>query len=146
MPVITIFFGLVLCFLSLATVFLKVGGLSEVTNNLGEAFKPGTWLIPAGFGLVLILLGVFAKLKPSARKHFMHGAAMVGMIGTLLCLGQGINQLRKLASDQEVNMLAFGMVWSMAIVCLTFVGVCVQSFRAARKARQAAEAAGSTVV
>jgi hypothetical protein len=144
MPIITIFFGLVLCCLSLATVFLKIVTSSETTVDLGEAFKPGTWLIPAGFGFVLIVLGVFAKLKPTARKHFMHGAAMVGTIGALLCLGQGINQLRKLASDQDVNMLAFGMVWSMAIVCLTFVGVCVQSFRAARKTRQAAEAAGST--
>jgi uncharacterized membrane protein len=144
MPAITIFFGFVLCFLSLATVFFKAGGFSEVFADLATSFKPGTWLIPAGFGLVLIVLGVLSKLMPSARKHFMHGAAMVGTIGTLLCLGQGINQLRKLASDQEVNMLAFGMVWSMAIVCLTFVGVCVQSFRAARKARQAAEAAGST--
>jgi hypothetical protein len=69
---------------------------------------------------------------------------MIGTIGTLLCLGQGINQLRKLLGDQEVNMLAFGMVWSMAVVCLTFVGVCVQSFLAARKARQAAEAGNAT--
>lgn len=144
MPIITIFFGLVLCGLSLATVFFKAGSLSELVANLGDSFKPGTWLIPAGFGLVLIVLGALSKLKPSAKKHFMHGAAMVGTIGTLLCLGQGINQLRKLAGDQEINTLAFGMVWSMAIVCLTFVGVCVQSFRAARKARQAAETSGTS--
>lgn len=145
MPIITICFGLVLCGLSLATVYFKAGSLAEIFSNLSESFKPGTWLIPAGFGLVLIVLGALSKLKPSAKKHFMHGAAMVGTIGTLLCLGQGLNQLRKIAGDQEakINMLAFGMVWSMAIVCLTFVGVCVQSFRAARKARQAAEASGT---
>ncbi|MFN7878142.1 MAG: hypothetical protein ACK5PB_22685 [Pirellula sp.] len=143
MPAITIVFGLVLCGLSLFTVFVRAGGVAEVFANVAESFKPGTWLIPAGFGVVFVLLGVLSKLKPNAKKHFMHGAALVGTVGTLLCLGQGINQLRKLFSDQEVNMLAFGMVWSMAIVCLTFVGVCVQSFRAARKARQAAESQGS---
>lgn len=144
MPVITICFGLVLCGLSLFTVFMRVGGVAEVFANLGTAFAPGTWLIPAGFGLALILMGALSLLKPSAKKHFMHSAAMIGTIGTLLCLGQGINQLRKLLGDQEVKMLAFGMVWSMAVVCLTFVGVCVQSFLAARKARQAAEAGNAT--
>lgn len=143
MPIITIAFGIVLCGLSLFTVFVRAGGVAEVFANVAESFKPGTWLIPAGFGVVLVLLGVLSKVKPSAKKHFMHGAALVGTLGTVLCLGQGVNQLRKLFSDQEVNMLAFGMVWSMAIVCLTFVGVCVQSFRAARKARQAAENQGS---
>ena len=144
MPVITICFGLVLCGLSLASVYFKVGSFSKIMADLGGAFALGTWLLPAAFGLVLILLGGLSLIKPAARKHFMHGAAMVGTIGALLCLGQGSMQLFKLATTGDFKVLAFSMVWSMAIVCLTFVGVCVQSFRAARKARQAAEAAGAT--
>jgi uncharacterized protein with PQ loop repeat len=70
----------------------------------------------------------------------MHGAAMVGTIGALLCLFQCVSQLVNILQDKEVKMLAVGMVWSMAVVCLTFVGVCVQSFIAARKAREAREA------
>jgi hypothetical protein len=70
MPVITIFFGLVLFCLSLATVFFRVGSLSEIFADLGESFKPGTWLIPAGFGFVLILLGVLSKLKACRSKTF----------------------------------------------------------------------------
>jgi hypothetical protein len=61
---------------------------------------------------------------------------MVGTIGALVCLFRGVSQLFK-NQEQEGSMLAVGMVWSMAVVCLTFVGVCVQSFISARKARQA---------
>ncbi|AMV34626.1 hypothetical protein VN12_21050 [Pirellula sp. SH-Sr6A] len=125
MPWITVFFGFLLCGLTGFTAMLIEGEL-----------KPGTWLIPAGFGIVLILLGVIALRGGKVRKHAMHTAALIGTIGAFLCLFQGISGLIKLMRDQEVNMLAFGMVWSMAIICLTFVGACVQSFIAARKARE----------
>jgi hypothetical protein len=114
-----------------------VGGVAEAFQDLSVTFKPGTWLIPAGFGIALIVLGAIAAKGGNIRKHAMHVAAMVGTIGALLCLFQGISQLMKILQDKEVNMLAVGMVWTMAVVCLTFVGVCVQSFIAARKARQA---------
>lgn len=125
MPWITVFFGVLLC------------GLSSFTAVLtGDGFKLGTWLIPAGFGIVLILLGLLASRGGKVRKHAMHTAALVGTIGALLCLFRGTGGIVNLMNDKEVNMLAFGMVWSMAIICLTFVGTCVQSFIAARKARE----------
>lgn len=136
MPIITILFGCVLCGLSLFTAFLKAGGVTEAFQDLASTFQPGTWLIPAGFGIVLILLGAIGTRGGNTRKHSMHGAAMVGTIGALLCLFQGVSQLLKIFQEKEVNMLAVGMVWSMAVVCLTFIGVCVQSFISARKARQ----------
>jgi hypothetical protein len=132
MPILTVFFGLLLCGLSLFTLLLRPGGME------GAFTRSPTWLIPAGFGLCLIVLGLLSQKKPGVRKHAMHTAAMVGMIGTVLCLFQGVGQLRKLVAGNEVNMLAVGMVWSMAVICLTFVGTCIQSFVAARKARQEA--------
>ncbi len=129
MPFLSILFGVLLCGLSGFTLLMTGGG-----------FKLGTWLIPAGFGVVLILLGVIARSRPGARKHAMHIAAMVGTIGALVSLSRGIPSLVSIAQGAEdVNMLAFGMVWGMAILCLTFVGACVQSFIAARKAREARE-------
>ena len=126
MPSISIFFGALLCGLSVFTAIIK-----------GDGFTPGTWLIPAGFGVVLILLGLISRIGAGARKHAMHVAALVGTIGALVSLSRGIPGLIQIARGDEVNMLAFGMVWGMAILCLTFVFACVQSFVAARKAREA---------
>ncbi len=131
MPSIAILFGGLLCGLSVFTALLK-----------GDGFQLGTWLIPAGFGIVLIFLGLISRASPKVRKHAMHTAALVGTIGALLCLVRGGQQIPKLMGDraEEVNMLAFGMVCAMGVLCLTFVGTCVQSFIAARKAKEAGEA------
>lgn len=128
MPSITVLFGALLCGLSVFTAVIK-----------GDGFTPGTWLIPAGFGIVLIILGAVARSGPGARKHAMHGAALVGTLGAIMSLVRGIPALIQMIRGGDVNLLAFGMVWAMAIICLTFVFACVQSFVAARKAREAAE-------
>ncbi|MEQ1825226.1 MAG: hypothetical protein ABL921_04745 [Pirellula sp.] len=124
MPKITIVFGLLLC------------GLSAIVLVLKGEFKMGTWLIPTGFGLPLVVLGILAAKSEASRKHFMHSAVLVGLLGGLLALFQGVSQLINLAKGVEVNSLAAGMVWAMTVLCFAFVGLCVQSFIAARKARQ----------
>jgi len=123
MPKITIVFGLLLC------------GLSALVLLLKSEFKLGTWLIPSGVGLPLIVLGILAAVQESARKHYMHAAVTLGLLGGLVALFQGLSQLVKLARGVEVNSLAAGMVWTMTVLCFAFVGLCVQSFIAARKAR-----------
>ncbi len=128
MPLLTVFFGFLLC------------GLSLFTLIVSQKFEIGTWLIPAGFGIALVVLGLVAMKGDHVRKHAMHFAALLGTLGGLLCLGRGIPQILKISQEQEVNMLAFGMVWTMAVICLTYVGICVQSFITARKNRLAASA------
>jgi hypothetical protein len=124
MPKITIIFGLLLC------------GLSAIVLILKSEFSFGTWLIPTFFGLPLVVLGILAAKSDSARKHYMHAAVSIGLLGGLLALFQGISQLVKLARGVEINSLAAGMVWAMTVLCFAFVGLCVQSFIAARKARE----------
>lgn len=132
MPKVTIVFGLLLC------------GLSAVVLLLKAEFKLGTWLIPSGVGLPLIVLGILAAAQPSARKHYMHAAVTLGLLGGLLALFQGVSQLVKLAGGAEVNSLAAGMVWAMTVICFAFVGLCIQSFIAARKAREKLSEGGQT--
>ena len=66
----------------------------------------------------------------------MHAAVTIGLLGGLIALSRGISQLMKPATGIEGNALAAGMVWAMAVLCLAFVGLCIQSFIAARKARE----------
>src|SRR5215218_1451851 len=42
-----------------------------------------TALIPAVFGVILMALGHIAQSKENLRKHLMHGAVLVGLIGFL---------------------------------------------------------------
>ena len=128
MPRITVVFGLLLCGLSALVAAILV--------SRGE-FKMGTWLIPTGVGLPLVVLGAIAAKNAASKKHVMHAAVTLALLGGLLALVQGVSQIiRFLLQGKEILPLAAGMIWAMTILCFVFVGLCVQSFIAARKARE----------
>jgi hypothetical protein len=88
---------------------------------------------------LLIACGAIA-LKDNLRKHAMHAAATIALLGGLVAGGRGVSALLK-APDPEkpANMLATISVWSMSLICLLFVALCVQSFMAAARARRATQ-------
>jgi hypothetical protein len=87
-----------------------------------------TALIPAFFGLVIALLGAVAKSNENLRKHLMHAAVMVGLIGFIIPAFRLLSKLGDLTlSAAVVSQLA------MALICLIFVILCVQSFVNARR-------------
>lgn len=95
-----------------------------------------TALIPSFVGGVLVICGVIA-LQDSARKHAMHAAVGVGLLGFLAAAGRAI----PVALSGEIkNPKAFGVITAMAVLCGIFVALCVKSFIDARKARQKASA------
>lgn len=120
-----IFFGLLLAI------------LSGVAVALSEKFSP-TALIPAVEGALLIVMGIVAR-NPKARMHAMHGAATVGLIGALLSAGVLIPLIRKSVAGEEVALSKWVSVGGMTVLSILFVVMCVNSFIAARRARQAAE-------
>ena len=124
MPNITIIFGVLLCALSVVTLVLTGGEVKSVSI-----------FIPCFVGVPLILSGILAAARPGARKHAMHAAAMLGLLGGLAALGRGIPQALKIMRGEEVELLPVAMVWAMTLICITFVFVCVESFISARKAR-----------
>lgn len=125
MPKVTIGFGLLLCGLSAAVLLLK------------PEIKSYTWLIPSVVGLPLIVLGLLAHLNAASRKHLMHAAVTLALLGGSVALVQGVRQIVQLmVSGKEILPLAAGMIWAMTVLCFAFVGLCVRSFIAARKARE----------
>jgi hypothetical protein len=91
-----------------------------------------TALIPAAFGIVLALLGVISRAKDDLRKHLMHGAAAVALIGFILTAGRLVMNLSNLTLSAAVlSQLA------MALICLVFVVLAVKSFADARRSRVA---------
>ena len=119
----------------LASVF----GLGLIVIGVGTYFASGqtsyTALIPAAFGLVLGTLGVLAK-RTSSTKHPMHAAAIVALAG-FAGSANGLPDFVRLTLGGTVELpLAVGAKSLMAIAMAVFLGLCVSSFRQARKAGQ----------
>jgi uncharacterized membrane protein len=114
-----------------------VVGLILIALGLGGYFGTGTTsvtaLIPAFFGLPILLLGALA-LKDSMRKHAMHLAVMIGLIGFV---GGIVNAIRVLLKGNYEHSVAFAITCAMIVVCGVFVALCVRSFIQARKDRVA---------
>lgn len=113
-------------------------GLLLIALGAGGYYGGGqasmTAMIPAFFGLPIALLGVVA-LKEKLRKHAMHGAVLLGLLGFV---GALMRPVMKLFGEEpfELNM-AVGSQLAMAAICLVFVALCIRSFIAARKSREA---------
>ncbi len=86
-----------------------------------------TALIPAAFGVGIFGLGI-AALKDSFRKHAMHAAAVLGLVGFAATVLYLVDLLR-LIFDQPA-LLAKS---AMALLCGTYVALAVKSFIDARR-------------
>jgi len=103
-------------------------------HQFGADHASPTALIPAGFGAILILLGLFTLTKPALRMHLMHASVTLALIGFLASLPMGVHGLIK-----KGFVVAPIAQLIMAIICGVYVVLCVNSFIAARKARKAAQ-------
>ena len=117
MPSTTRLFGLILIVLGIASYVL--------TDRTSV-----TALIPALFGAVLVVCALVAR-NEAARKHAMHAAVAVGLIGALAALGRGVPA----ALNGGASRPAVLSQLVMGVLLLLYVGLGVQSFIAARKAR-----------
>lgn len=117
-------FGVVLILLGVG-VFVSVG-----------AHAP-TSLIPAYFGLVLLVLGALANTEDAKRRMlFMHIAVTVGLIGFIFPFARSIRgTITLLQGGTVLRPLAVEESMAMALICLMYTGLCVQSFIAARRNR-----------
>jgi hypothetical protein len=86
-----------------------------------------TALIPAAFGLALAILGAIGKAKESLRKHLMHVAVLIALIG---CIVPAVRLLRM--PEYTMNAAFFAQL-GMSLVCLAFVILSVRSFINARR-------------
>ncbi|HSE94581.1 MAG TPA: hypothetical protein VLD61_01740 [Methylomirabilota bacterium] len=95
-----------------------------------------TALIPAVLGMLLAVLGILAR-RPAWRKHVMHGAAVVGLVGTIGGIPGVIGLLRVLGGADLARPRAAVLQTAMAVLSGAFLALCVRSFVAARRGRDA---------
>ena len=119
----------------IAAVLLICVGVLGYANQDPEKMSP-TALIPAFLGGALAICGLLA-LKDHLRKHAMHAAAGVALLGGMAV---AIRMIMKVVKGQELNFSEPAVI-SMSlttVICFVFVGLCVNSFIQAKKARLAA--------
>lgn len=117
MPSTTRLFGLILIVLGMASYVMT--GRTSVTA-----------LIPAIFGAVFVICALVARTE-AMRRHAMHVAVAVGLIGALASLARAIPAVM----DGNATRPAVMSQLVMAVLLLIYVTLGVQSFIAARKAR-----------
>ena len=93
-------------------------------------------LIPAAFGLVLIVLGVLANTPDTRRRMlFMHIAVTVGLLGFLGTIPGIIGVFQMASGHATARPDAARAQAMMGAICLAFVLLCVRSFIRARRMR-----------
>lgn len=94
-----------------------------------------TALIPTWFGLVLLVFGLLG-FKEGLRKHVMHVAAALGLIGVLATF-RGLLMGFALVFGAEIERPVPAVVTQslMAIGCIAFLALCIRSFIQARRQR-----------
>ena len=99
---------------------------------LGSGMASPTALIPAVFGVLLVLLGLMAR-NPAKRKMAMHVAVIVAVIG-FAGSARGLGGAAMMLSGQPVERPAAVIAQSiMAVLTLVFTLLCIRSFINARR-------------
>ena len=108
-------------------IFLTVWGIGVTILSDSQSI---TSLIPAIFGLPIIILSFFAKKFPDRKKLLMH---IVVLIGLIIFLG-GLDLIRGLIQGNIfVNLWASSSKFMMIISGLVFTILCIKSFIFNRK-------------
>ena len=108
-------------------IFLIVWGIGVTILSDSQSI---TSLIPAIFGLPIIILSFFAKKFPDRKKLLMH---IVVLIGLIIFLG-GLDLIRGLIQGNIfVNLWASSSKFMMIISGLVFTTLCIKSFIFNRK-------------
>ena len=107
-----------------------------------------TALIPAGFGLLLAILGYLSETKENLRKHLMHVAVLIALVGFVVPLIRLMpvfkflfNLVFQMSTQPSgggaisFNLVAAVSQLLMSLICLVFVILSVKSFIKARRDR-----------
>jgi hypothetical protein len=112
-------FGIVLILLGVASYSLT--GRTSITA-----------MIPAFFGAAFVICAMIARRSDAARRHAMHAAVAIGLVGAIAALVRGIPG----AINGDPTRPAVMAQLAMGVLLLIYVALGVRSFIAARRSRQ----------
>lgn len=118
------------------------GSLLSLLGVVGYVFSESrslTALIPLVFGTMLELFGALA-LRPDFKKHAMHGASIIGLVGILGAAPGALTFLKLITGGDVARPLAAKIQAAMFVTCTVFLVLCIRSFQNARARRLATTA------
>jgi fucose 4-O-acetylase-like acetyltransferase len=118
MPGTTRLIGLILIVLGVASYVLT--GRTSITA-----------MIPAFFGAAFLICAMIARRSDAARRHAMHAAVAIGLIGAIAALARGIPA----AMNGDPTRPAVLSQLAMGVLLVIYVALGVQSFIEARRKR-----------
>ncbi len=125
MPGISIVYSMILIILGLTGYFIS--DTASVTA-----------LIPAFFGVVILVLGLLA-FKEKLRRHMMHVVSVLALIGFIANISSLSKYFRLLGGESFENEYAIIFRFWMAVVSIVFFLIFLNSFIKARIAKKQAE-------
>jgi uncharacterized membrane protein HdeD (DUF308 family) len=115
----------------LGIIFIALGLIAY----FGISSESVTALIPTFFGIPFTILGIVAQ-RERYRKHAMHGAAALALLGFIGTIGGFIKFFSLIAGGSVDRPEAVTVQALMAALCLVFLVLAVKSFIDARKSRK----------
>ena len=106
--------------------------LLGLISYFGISSESVTALIPAFIGIPMLVLGFFA-LNEKYKKHAMHGAAVLMLIGFGRTVSGLIKFFRMIGGEVFERPSAITVQAIMAVLCLAFLILAIKSFIDARR-------------
>lgn len=114
-------------------ILIALGILSYILTGAASA----TALIPSFFGIAFAGLGFLGNKSESMKKHSMHAALLLAILGLGGSFGGLISMIGAIGGEMpERPAAAIGQA-IMAVVCIVFLVAGVKSFIDARKNKEA---------
>lgn len=111
-------------------ILLILTGIAGYLQGSSSGAASMTALIPSAFGLLLVVFGLIGAAKESLRKHLMHAAVAVALLGFIFPTARIVSRI----STLEMTPAVISQIVT-AVLCLLFVLLGIQSFIAARRER-----------
>lgn len=114
---------------------IRVGVILIIAGSAGYLLTGGvslTALIPAVVGVLFLILGLVGQRQADLRKHVMHAAVVIAIIGLAGSISGLVALPGALASGEGVRPAVI-MRATMAVLLLVYVVVAVRSFVVARR-------------